>query len=145
MKDPKTMEYPEIIGEIQALRTTLREKGQRIFELTRILHDRVRKQGADDYTSRYLAFAQANVRFVGGMEQGLQRIASIDRLVGTIQKEQKEAEEQVLREKREKERQVLREKREKERPKKRGYEASASPLADLTELFGQEMIEDAAR
>lgn len=133
MKDPKTMEYAEIVGEIQAIRGTLREKGQRIYELSRVLQDRVRKAGADEYTSRYTAFVTANARFVGGLEQGLQRVASFDRIVGTIQKEQDEAEER--------EEQA---KREKARPKKRDYSSPASPLADLTELFGQEMI-DASR
>ncbi len=131
MRDPQGMTYPEIIGEIQSLRASMRETGQRIYELTRILQDRVRKQGADEFTARYLAFANANTRFVGGMEQGLQRTASFDRVVGTIQKEQKEAEE--------------REKQEKERPRKRDYKSSAVPLADLSALFGQEMIDDAAR
>lgn len=131
MRDPKGMSYPEIIGEIQSLRGAMREKGQRIYELSRILQDRVRKAGADDYTARYLAFIQANTRFVGGLEQGLQRVASVDRLVGTIQKEQNDAEE--------------REKREQEKPRRRDYSSPTSPLADLSALFGQEMIDDAAR
>lgn len=136
MKDPQTMPYAEIVGEIQSLRATLREKGQRIHELSQVLQSRVRKAGADEYTSRYTAFVLAHTRFVGGLEQGLQRVASFDRIVGTIQKEQKQQEEAEERAKREQAR---------EQRKKRDYTTSTAPLADLADLFGQEMIDDASR
>ena len=131
MKNPQTMSFPEIIREIQTTRGEVRDKGRRIRELSAILQDRVRKQGADEYTPRYLAFVSAQTRFVGALEQGVQRVASADRSVVTIEREQREAEENK--------------KKEQPKPEKKVRYATTAPLADLAELFGQEMIDDASR
>lgn len=106
----------------------MRDSGKRIHELSRVLQERVRRQETDDYTSRYLAFSNACVRFVGAVEQGFQRTASFDRMVMTIPRERDEA-------------------KEKEKAKVKAAKVAAPPssgLSDLVSLFGQEMI-DAAR
>ena len=129
MQNPTTMTYPEIFREIQSLRASMREGGRRIHELSRILQDRVRRAGADDFTPRYMAYSNACIRFAGTIEQGAQRAASFDRVVGTIEREQEDTKKA----------------QETEKPRRKPETAPASGgLTDLVALFGQEMV-DAAR
>jgi hypothetical protein len=131
MQNPATMPFPEILREIQSLRASMRADGRRIHELSRILQERVRRQETDEFTSRYVAYANACIRFAGGVEQGAQRTASFDKVVGTIEREQKQA--------------VEKQEEDTKRAKQPKLRASASGgMADLVSLFGQEMI-DAAR
>ena len=127
MLNPSTMTYPEILDEIQSRRASMRAEGKRIFELSRILQDRVRRAGADKFSARYINYANACIRFVGGVEQAGQRTAACDRTVTTIEKEreQEAAEQAQLK--------VAK----PQRPTTQG-------LTDLVTIFGQEMV-DAAR
>lgn len=121
-QNPATMSFDAIIGEITSLKGSMQRDGQRVYELSRILQDRVRRQGADDYTARYLTYSNACIRFCGILQQGLQRAASFDRVMVTVQKAQAmktAADDKVI-----------------ERPKA----PQAQGLGDLTALFGQDMI-----
>jgi len=127
MLNPSTMTYTEILGEIQSRRASMRAEGKRIFELSRILQDRVRRAGADEFSARYLNYANACIRFVGGVEQAGQRTASFDRTVATIEKEREAAE-----------------KSRQAQAKPKPQRLVTQGMTDLASIFGQEMI-DAAR
>jgi hypothetical protein len=121
-QNPAVMSFDAIIGEITSLKGSMQRDGRRVYELSRILQDRVRRQGTDDYTARYLTYSNACIRFCGILEQGLQRASSFDRVMVTVRKAQAKAAEI--------ESKVI------ERPKA----PQAQGLGDLTALFGQEMI-----
>ena len=137
MKTPTTMTYPEIILEIQNTRASMRADGRRIHELCSILQTRVRRAEKDDFSSRYIAYANACIRFVGGVEQAAVRTASFDRVVGTIVKEQEQAAEKLA--------QDAKDAKAKDAKAAKLRPPEAGGMADLVSLFGQEMIDDAAR
>lgn len=125
------MPFPEILREIQTLRASMRADGRRIHELASILQSRVRRQETDEFSSRYIAYSNACIRFAGGVEQSAVRTASFDRVVGTIEREQREAVEKSEEDS-----------KKAKQPKLRSSESGG--MSDLVSLFGQEMI-DAAR
>jgi len=125
MQNPAFMPYPEILREIQSLKASMRQNGKRIYELSRVLQDRVRRQEADDNTSKYLAYSTACIRFVGGFEQGFQRTSTLDRIVEAIKQEP-----------------VVQKAKE---PVPKPKPVSASVGSELAVLFGQEMVDAAVR
>ncbi len=129
--DPKQT-TPELIAEIQTLRSSVKESGRQILELTRALQSRIKKAEQDEYTSRYLAFCNAHVRFSGGLEQYVDRTTTFDRLIRGIPREQVQAEQDRL----------DKEARDKARDSKRKGLASQSNegLDDLASLFGEDLI-----
>lgn len=136
MHNPATMEYPEILKEIQSLRASMRADGRRIHELSVVLQTRVRRAEKDDFSPRYIAYANACIRFAGGVEQAAVRTASFDRVVGTIVQEQEQAAEKLE--------QDAKNAKAKEAKAAKLRPPASGGMADLVSLFGQEMI-DAAR
>ena len=131
-RDPRNLESVEIVREIHSVRDEMDRLAARMVELSQALYSKVRRAPADDYTGRYVTFANAWTRFGSMVDGGLRRTSSVSRLVETIRREQAEAEEHAEREARLADKRAARE-----------AETSASP--DLVELYGQEMVSHAAR
>ena len=130
-RDPSQMSYPTIIEEISSLKEGIRRDSRRVYELARVLQERVRRQGADEYTSRYMHFTNAYVRFAMGVDQSLQRTTTFDKIVRSIQKDKDGVAEKA---------------QKKADLDKRMAKKSVGPegLDELVSLFGQEMINASA-
>jgi hypothetical protein len=124
-RDPRTLESADLVREIHATRDEMNRLAARMVELSQVLYSRVRRAPADDFTSRYLAFANAWTRFGGMVDGGLRRTSGVTRLVESIQREKAEV--------------------ESEGQKVKPVAPPASPAPDLVELYGQEMVNHAAR
>ena len=127
-RDPRNLESAEIVQEIHVVRDEMDRLAARMVELSQALYSKVRRAPADDYTSRYVTFANAWTRFGSMVDGGLRRTASVSRLVANIRREQVEAEEKA-------EREATQEKRVEPQ----------TASTDLVELYGQEMVTYAAK
>ena len=127
-RDPRNLESAEIVQEIHVVRDEMDRLAARMVELSQSLYSKVRRAPADDYTSRYVTFANAWTRFGSMVDGGLRRTASVSRLVANIRREQVEAEEKA-------EREATQEKRVEPQ----------TASTDLVELYGQEMVTYAAK
>ncbi len=130
-RDPRNLESVEIVMEIQSLRDDMERLSARMVELSQALYSKVRRAPADDYTSRYVTFANAWTRFGSMIEGGIRRTSSATRLVETIPREKMEAEEKTARDAK------LAERKPKAAPD--------HGQADLVSLYGEEMVNHAAR
>lgn len=128
-RDPRTLESAEIVKEIHSVRDDMERLSTRMVELSQALYSKVRRAPTDDFTGRYVTFANAWMRFGSMVEGGIRRTSGATRLVETIHREKREAEEQANREAR------LAEKRFKPTPEQ----------ADLVSLYGEEMVNHATR
>ena len=127
-RDPRNLESAEIVQEIHVVRDEMDRLAARMVELSQSLYSKVRRAPADDYTSRYVTFANAWTRFGSMVDGGLRRTAGVSRLVANIRREQVEAEEKA-------EREATQEKRVEQQ----------TASTDLVELYGQEMVTYAAK
>jgi hypothetical protein len=72
----------DILAEISMLRDTVNQATRRIHDLSRILHDRMRRVDPDEADRGvYLTYSNAWARFAGMVQQGLQRTRQADRLL----------------------------------------------------------------
>lgn len=131
-RNPANMVPDEILGEIAQLKVGLDVSTRRIMELSRTLHDRMRRSDptASD-RNVYLTYANAWSRFAGMVQQGLQRTQHADRLL-----------------------RLLPEREEVQTPD-RGHPEPVnvdqahtmpvtSPLEDFITLYGEELTRDAS-
>lgn len=132
MSDPRNLESADLVKEIHALRDDMERMAARMVELSQTLYSKVRRAPSDDYTARYVTFANAWTRFGSMVDGGIRRTSGVARLVASIQQEKIEASEEADR----KQREALRAQRA---PK----QTATAP--DLVELYGEEMVNYAAR
>ena len=127
MQDPRSLEAAEIVQELQALRGEMQRCASRMFDLSQTLYSKVRRAPSDDYTSRYVTFANSWSRFASMVDSSLRRTSGAIRLVETIQQEKVAKEEEQA------------ERLAQERLRQKRVEAS-NPTPDLAELYGHEMV-----
>jgi hypothetical protein len=120
------MSPEEIILEVHRLRDEIESRSRRVVELSQTLYNQVRRQ-PDDYTSRFVVFANTWVRFGSMVEGGIRRTGTTTRLIEGVRKEIREAKEQADAVK------------AKPKPERR-----QDHLSSLVELYGEEMVSDAA-
>lgn len=126
------MTYDEVVQEFGSLREEMGRTAIRMVELSQSLYGRVRSSTSDEYTSRYVTFANSWLRFGQMVEGALHRTNGAMRLVEQIRREKVAASEK--------------EEREKEELRRRPVATSvASSQPDLVELYGEEMVNYAAR
>lgn len=131
-RDPRTMACEELVQEIHTLREDMERTASRMVELAQSLYSKVRRSPSDEYTSRYITFANAWTRFGSMVDGGIRRTAGVTRLVSTIQREQQEAREEA-------------ERKEQLRSARVSAEAKPTVQPDLVELYGEEMVTRATR
>lgn len=131
-RNPSLMSYDEIVQEIGDLRKGVDQGARRIYELSRVLHDRARRDQQDDTTGVYIAFSNAWSRFAGMVNQGLSRTASADRLLKLLPTEA-DKEEAAREADRREQRQARRERRRQAR-----VSSEQSPMDALIEMYGSE-------
>ena len=132
-RDPRRMTYDEIVQEIHGLKAEMERATSRVVELSLALYSRCRQNTADEYANRYLSFANTWTRFGQMVEASLQRTNSAARLVGSIAADRQAAADDDARV----QRQAAR------RAKKAA--SQQAPRTDLVELYGEEMVTNAAR
>jgi hypothetical protein len=129
----------EIIQEIRDIRGSMDTLCTRVFELSRTLYSKARREATKDTMGSLVLYANTWTRLSGAVSQGLQRTASADRVLKYARDDQERQEREAAeRERREQERE--------DRAAKR--QASASPvvppsdsgLEDLIELYGKEVV-----
>lgn len=123
-RDPRRLSIDEIVQEIQALRGEMDRTAVRMGELSQLLLGKVRRTPADDYTSRYLAFANAWLRLGSMVEGGVRRTANVSRLIVAIERERAEKTDT------------------KPKPVK---PSTPTPTTDLVALYGEEMVSNAEK
>lgn len=133
IRDPRRMTYDEIVQEIHGLKAEMERAVTRVVELSLALHSRVRQNQSDEYATRYLSFANTWTRFGQMVEASLQRTGSVSRLVKTIAADKQAAADDGERQQRQ----------EARRAKKSAPRQQTTP--DLVELYGEEMVTNAAR
>jgi hypothetical protein len=141
-RNPLNMANDEIVGEITHLRDGIDHSSRRILELSRSLHDRMRRDDrrriatngpSNERTSIYLTYANLWSRFAGMVQQGLQRSRQADRVLRLLPDDptpQREAAE-------------VQPTAQEAAPEAQAV-PSPSPLEDFITLYGEEMIRDAA-
>ena len=128
-RDPRNLDQDQIVAEIHSLRDDMGRLASRMVELSQVLHGKTRRTPADEFTARYVTFANAWTRFGSMVESGIRRTGGVTRIVVTAQREKAEA----LQKAEQAARTVV-------PPVK---QASTQP--DLIELYGEEMVKYAAR
>lgn len=149
-RNPLSMEPDQIVGEITHLRDGIDQSSRRILELSRTLHDRMRREnrarlarsqsvrsGTPESneatrTGLYLTYANLWTRFASMVQQGLQRSRQADRVIRLLPDEAP----------------VLPTQAEAEAAPEPAPEAQTvptpSPLEDFITLYGEEMMRDAS-
>lgn len=126
-RDPRSMSYDEIVQEVQTLKHDMERATNRVVELSLTLYSRVRQTPSDDYSSRYLSFANTWTRLGQMVEASLHRTGGAFRLMETVRRDKQDVQEE----------------RPVRTPRKKA--ASQSPTTDLSELYGAEMVTNASR
>lgn len=137
-RNPSLMSPEEIVREIADHKKSLERTVSRLSELSRGLHDRMRRNSGDEDASVYIAFSNVWVRFSGMISQGLSRTASGDRFLRMIPT-------QAEREELEREQQRKRARAEHRRQRRAQAAPSRSPVEDLMEMYGSEEVINAER
>lgn len=109
-----------LVHEIHVLRDDMERMAIRMVELSQKLHGRVRRAPADDYTARYVMFANAWTRFGAMVEGAIRRTRGVTRLVSGVPQERLEASA-----------------KEVEKPI---VPPPVQASTDLAELYGEEMV-----
>lgn len=125
-RDPRQMTAEEIVQEVYLLRDGMEKTAQRIVELSQTLYSKVRRTPADDYTSRFILFANTWTRLGAMVEGGIRRTASTTRIIDGVKREKREAE--------------VKEATKPPTPKP----VKPSATTPLAELYGEEMVNHAA-
>lgn len=130
-RDPRSMTYDEIAQEIQSLKGDLEGTINRVLELSLAMYGKVRQTPADDYSSRYLTFANNWTRFGQMVEATLHRTSSAFRLIESARQDKRDAEEA--------------QEAATARTARQNRKKMPSPPSDLSELYGAEMVTNASR
>jgi len=126
------MRPEDILAEIDDLRDGMDTASRRIYELSRVLHHRMRLAGsANENASVYITYSNALSRFAGIVQQGLNRTRQADRLLGLLSKTKEKVEVPPV--------EVPKE-REEARPM-----PGTSALEDFISVYGEESVRDADR
>lgn len=143
-RNSPNMEPQAIIDEINVLRDGIERSARRIHDLSRILHQQMRRSslrtGAQTQSrdnAVYVTFANVWTRFGGMVLQGLQRTRQADRVLGMLQKEEEQAERP------QEEAQLPQEETQQNQP-------DVPPPGpgfydDLITVYGEEIVSDAGR
>jgi hypothetical protein len=91
-RDPRQMSAEEIVQEIHLLRDSVGKTAHRIVELSQTLYSKVRRTPADDYTARFVLFANTWLRLGAMVEGGIRRTSSTTRIIEGVHREKREAE-----------------------------------------------------
>jgi hypothetical protein len=143
-RTPSSMAPAEIAAEITQLRNNVEGSVARIHELSRILLDRMRRQRMastvpDPNLDVYVTYANHWSRFAGMVQQGLQRTRQADRLLRMLREDEEQAAERADR--------PARPEPANSHPQPVPDQARSmpadSPLRDLIELYGEEIVQDA--
>lgn len=131
-RDPRRMTYDEIVREILGLKSDMERTTARIVELSLVLYSRIRQSPSDEYSNRYLSFANTWTRLGQMVEASLQRTSSAGRLIESVKRDKEVASD------------------EQERQDKKARESKKAaprqaPMPDLMELYGEEMVTNASR
>ncbi len=129
--NPLYMAPEEITAEINGLRDEIDLSSRRIYELSRVLRDRMRRA---DPTSVgiYVTYANAWTRFAGMVQQGLQRTRVSDRVLRLLPEEQTPRRQDPTPEPQ------AQPQADQARPV-----PADDPLRDFIELYGEEVVRDA--
>jgi len=130
-RNPTQMAPEEIIREIAEQKKSLEQSARRLSELSRALHDRMRRSPDVEDAAVYVAFSNVWVRFSGMLNQALSRTTSGDRLLKLIPTESERAE---------RERDLQRRKDQAQRRQERRESHPRSPIEDLMEMYGAEEV-----
>jgi hypothetical protein len=140
------MTTAQIVAEITHLRSTVEGASRRIYELSRMLYDQMRRGSvngsrndatANDSRDAYVTYANSWTRFAGMIQQGLQRMRHSDRLLRMIEDDAHERAERPAPED-----------PETSHPQPVNIDQAhavpnESPLRDFIDLYGEEMVRDA--
>lgn len=135
LHNPLTMEPEEIVAEIDEHRETIDRASRRIYELSRVLRDRMRRADPT-LMGIYVTYSNAWTRFAGMIQQGLQRTQIAERVLRMLPEETPRAEQRS------------------ERPEEEAHPEATPvdqarpvpddhPLRDFIELYGEEVARDA--
>ena len=137
-RDPSQMTPEEIIQEIRNIRGSMDAFCSRVFELSRALYTKARREASDDSRGSLVLYANTWTRFSGAVSTGLQRTASADRVLKNAREDRERREQMAAeRERREADRMARLEKREKQAQSVR---PPSDGLEDLIELYGKEVV-----
>jgi hypothetical protein len=126
-RNPIHLPPDDIVGEIGELRDTIDRSSRRIYELSKVLYDRMRRSpGAN--REIYITYSNVWIRFAGMVQQGLQRSRQGDRVLRLLPETPERTPEVKI----------------PEPMPERVQNAPASPLEDFIELYGEEIVHDAA-
>ena len=88
------MDVEAIVAEIGGLQDEIKDRGRRVHALATSLYRRTRRATPDDSTVIYMAYANAQTRFAGMVEQVIQRTVRTARVLKRLPvKEAQEAQE----------------------------------------------------
>jgi hypothetical protein len=129
-RNPANLQPQEIVSEIADLRDYIDQSTRRIYELSRTLHDRMRRMDpGGDSRGIYTTYANSWSRFAGMVQQGLQRTRHADRVLGLLPRnEQTEPQTPAPAPVPVNQAQIV---------------PAPSPLEDFISLYGEEMVHDA--
>ena len=131
-RNPANMLPEDILQEISALREGIEQGARRILELSKTLHDRMRRtdpSAAD--RSVYLTYSNSWSRFAGMVQQGLQRTRQADRLLRLLpEREDSQTPDRAV--------------PEPVRVDEAHSMPVTSPLDDFIKVYGEEYMQDAA-
>ena len=134
-QSPSQMEPDAIVKEIRDLRGEIQRSTERLYELSRVLYSKVRREARPD-TAALILYANAWTRFAGAIGQGLKRTASTDRVLKAAHLQEQERKEQEERQR------ELEERRQRlaEVAASHVYEGDLDVDDDLVALYGQEVM-----
>ena len=129
-RNPTQMTSAEILAEVMDQKKVIEQGALRLQELSKTLHDRMRRDPNEEDRGIYIAVSNVYARFGGMVAQGLNRTASADRLLRSIPtQEDKDEAERV-------------EERRKRRREQRQAQRSAIPEPtlpdDVLAMYGQQ-------
>jgi hypothetical protein len=79
----------DMVAEITGLRNGIESGARRIYELSRVLHDRMRRADPNQPSRQvYVTYANVWIRFSGMVQQGLQRTRQTDRVLRLLPQEE---------------------------------------------------------
>lgn len=134
-RNPAYMAPEDIVGEISNLRDGIEQGARRIFELSRALHDRMRRMDPNSQDIHvFITYSNVWTRFSGMVQQGLQRTRQANRILRLLPEERRAppeaappAEVQVV------------------EPAEEAHTMPvSSPLEDFMTVYGEEYMRDAA-
>ena len=83
-RNPTQMTSVEILAEVTEHKKVIEQGAKRLQELSKTLHDRMRREPENEDRGIYIVVSNIYARFGGMVVQGLNRTASADRLLRSI-------------------------------------------------------------